>query len=449
MTFEFEIIFFIGWLIKLVIFQQISQYKFKFSTLISIPLVFTLISYFYYDIVFWGEIFFLPIIAFVIKRKEGWNWTQYVFYSFFPLVIDEIFTKTLGIYVAFVLREYLVVEELDIDLFGWVSSVLNVPFYFLFLKFTQIDSKNFQIGAKFSEFSRFVKYFNINLVFIYIIFYILNSLPSMEYEGWISINFDLNYYGKLILFTYTPIFLGFSLYINYILRQKSEDEVRKIKDEQIKSLSKYSTHMESLYKEIRSFRHDYTNLLSSLNYAIKNRDIDGVEEIYQSVFKNSDEQFKSSRYDIANLSNIDNESLKSVISLKMIEAQHKGINLSVEVENHISAPDSIELIDLLKIVSIFLDNALEASVQAEEPSLSFAYFETNSSKVMIIENSTKEKKLNTKAIFNYGYSSKGIGRGVGLANVKGILDSNPTISLQTTSDNHTFRQELTFNNSDE
>lgn len=444
MKFEFEIIFFIGWLIKLVIFQQISQYKFKFSTLIFIPLIFTIISYFYYDIIFWGEIFFLPIIAFVIKRKEGWNWTQYVFYSFFPLVIDEIFTKTLGIYVAFVLREYLVVEELDIDLFGWVSSVLNVPFYFLFLKFTQIDSKNFQIGAKFSEFSRFVKYFNINLVFIYIIFYILNSLPSMEYEGWISINFDLNYYGKLILFTYTPIFLGFSLYINYILRQKSEDEVRKIKDEQIKSLSQYSHHMEELYKEIRNFRHDYVNLVSSFDYAIKNNDMKGVEEIYHSVFKNSDERFKSSRYDIANLSNLDNESLKSVVSLKMVEAQNKGVNISIEVENKISALDNIKLIDLLKVVSIFLDNALEAAVQAEKPSLSFVYFETSSSQIMIIENSIKEKKLNTKSIFNYGHSSKGIGRGIGLSNVKEILDFYPNISLQTSSDNHIFRQELIF-----
>lgn len=442
MKFEFEIIFFIGWLIKLVIFQQISQYKFKFSTLIFIPLIFTIISYFYYDIVFWGEIFFLPIIAFVIKRKEGWNWTQYFFYSFFPLVIDEIFTKTLGIYVAFVLREYLVVEELDIDLFGWVSSVLNLPFYFLFLKFTQIDAKNFKIGAKFSEFSRIVKYFNINLVFIYVLMYILNSLPSMEYEGWISINFDLNYYGKLILFTYTPIFLGFSLYINYLLRRKLEDEVQKIKDEQIKSLSQYSHHMEELYKEIRNFRHDYVNLVSSFDYAIKNNDMKGVEEIYHSVFKNSDERFKSSRYDIANLSNLDNESLKSVVSLKMVEAQNKGVNISIEVENKISALDNIKLIDLLKVVSIFLDNALEAAVQAEEPSLFFAYFETSSSQIMIIENSTKEKKLNTKSIFTYGHSSKGIGRGIGLSNVKEILDFYPNISLQTSSDNHIFRQEL-------
>ena len=240
------------------------------------------------------------------------------------------------------------------------------------------------------------------------------------------------------------MFLGFLLYINYLVRKKSEEEVQKIKDDQISSLSQYSQHMEELYKEIRSFRHDYTNLLSSFDYAIKNKDMEGVEEIYHSVFKNSDEKFKTSRYDIANLSNLDNESLKSVVSLKMIEAQHKGINLSVEVENHISAPASIELIDLLKVVSIFLDNALEAAVQAEEPSLSFAYFEINSSKGMIIENSTKEKKLNTKVIYNYGHSSKGTDRGVGLANVKEILSKNPKIYLKTTSDNYIFRQELIF-----
>ena len=69
MKFEYEGVFFIGWVIRLVIFQQVSDYKFKVRHLFIIPILFTLVEYFFYDIVFWGEFFFLPLIVLFIKTK--------------------------------------------------------------------------------------------------------------------------------------------------------------------------------------------------------------------------------------------------------------------------------------------------------------------------------------------------------------------------------------------
>ena len=68
MKFEYEGVFFIGWVIRLVIFQQVSDYKFKVRHLFIIPILFTLVEYFFYDIVFWGEFFFLP--CFIHKNKK-------------------------------------------------------------------------------------------------------------------------------------------------------------------------------------------------------------------------------------------------------------------------------------------------------------------------------------------------------------------------------------------
>lgn len=70
MKFEYEGVFFIGWVIRLVIFQQVSDYKFKVRHLFIIPILFTLVEYFFYDIVFWGEFFFLPLIVLFIKTKK-------------------------------------------------------------------------------------------------------------------------------------------------------------------------------------------------------------------------------------------------------------------------------------------------------------------------------------------------------------------------------------------
>lgn len=77
-----------------------------------------------------------------------------------------------------------------------------------------------------------------------------------------------------------------------------------------------------------------------------------------------------------------------------------------------------------------------------EKSLLVAYFEDQGKKILIIENSTAEEKIQTKSIFSYGKSSKGAGRGIGLANVQRLLSRYPSFILITTSQAFRFRQEL-------
>lgn len=70
MKLEYEGVFFIGWVIRFVIFQQVSDYRFKRIYLFTIPIIFTFVEYFFYDVVFWCEFFFLPIIVLFIKTKK-------------------------------------------------------------------------------------------------------------------------------------------------------------------------------------------------------------------------------------------------------------------------------------------------------------------------------------------------------------------------------------------
>ena len=71
------------------------------------------------------------------------------------------------------------------------------------------------------------------------------------------------------------------LYLNAISKEKLEKEIIKQKDTQLYELSSYSHHVESLYEEIRGFRHDYINILTSLKLGIDNQDIDAVKNCLQ------------------------------------------------------------------------------------------------------------------------------------------------------------------------
>ena len=398
---------------------------------------------FFYDIVFWGEFFFLPLIVLFIKTKKHWSWVQSLFYCFFTLAIYEIVSSLSSLYFQFVFRISEVTLNNNVWL-DWIPTLLSFPLYVLFLKLVRIDLNTFSREIKNDKLTRVVYLFTITMILYYTSSYILRSIPTLEYAGWISFNIEDIYINRVIIYSYFPIFLGFLLYIQYLVKENINRELEKIKDSQISSMSIYSEHIESLYKEIKSFRHDYTNILVSLNESIKNRDIDGIESIYDSVLLDSDKTFYNTHYDIANLVNLEDLAMKSIVSAKMFEAQSKGIRLSIEIEKVIKAPASIDSIDLLKLLAIFLDNAIEASLESASPELSFVYFQEENRKIMIIENSTKQERINTKAIFNYGYSTKGNGRGIGLANVYEILSTYSRVYLKTYSNEYKFRQELVF-----
>ena len=439
MTLEFEGVFFVSWLIRLVIFQQISYSKFKLPYLFLIPALLTLIEYYNYDVVFWGEILFLPLITIFLKFKERWNWLQSIFYCFFTLTIFDLFSSLSSIYFQFLFR---VTEDiLDKNIWmDWIPILLTFPVYIIFFKIFRINIKLLSKEVKNDKFSVVIKIFTITMIIYYLSSYILSSLPTLEYAGLLTPIDDI-YYKRIVIFTYVSIFLGFLFYIQYIIKENINLEVQKVKDSQIESISKYSNHIESLYKEVRSFRHDYTNILVSLNESIKNRDIDGVERIYNSVLKESDKSFYDSQYDIAKLVHLKNLAMKSVVSAKLIEAQNRGIDVSVEIAEPIGTPQ-IDLVDFITILSVFLDNAIEAAVNAESPRISFTYFQENENKILVIYNTTADYKIPTKNIFQYGVSTKGEGRGIGLSNVKQILSKYPKVTLETKSIDHEFTHEL-------
>ncbi|VTS35383.1 putative sensor histidine kinase BlpH [Streptococcus pseudoporcinus] len=182
-----------------------------------------------------------------------------------------------------------------------------------------------------------------------------------------------------ILLVYFILFTVFLLFISYLIKEREKKELQERKDKQIIDIENYGRHVESLYHEISNFKHDYKNILISLNSSINSKDIDSVKKIYQSVLNDSDKFLYEKNYDIARLSNINNSAIKSVISSKLIEANNNGIITRIEVEEPIDTPE-IEVIDFIVILSIFLDNALEEVSGVSNGEILFAFFQEEQKK---------------------------------------------------------------------
>ena len=440
MTLEYEGIFLVSWIFRIVILSYVTNQKINLYYFL-LPLIFLGIYIINYDIVFWGEIFLLPLSLIIVKKRFNWNWSQYIFYSFFPFVIFEIFSNFANLYDRFLFR-LSAAQWYNFFWSSWIDYCLGFLFCFGFFKLLLIDFRviSEELNRQ-MNFKKQVSLFCYSLIFYVMSVYLLDNLIHLTEHGYIVSSIDFVYLRRNILILYLIFTIGIIFKINDQAKKNKEKELQESKDNQLKNLTSYSHHVESLYKEIRSFRHDYTNILVSLNESIKKRDIDGVERIYNEVLKESDKSFYNSQYDIAKLVNLKNLAMKSVVSAKLIEAQNKGIDVSVEIAEPIGVP-KIDLVDFITILSIFLDNAIEATIASESPRINFAYFQENENKILVIQNSTDACKINTKNIFQYGISTKGEDRGIGLSNVKQILSKYPKVILDTKSIDYEFTHEL-------
>ncbi|MFD3123960.1 ATP-binding protein, partial [Streptococcus agalactiae] len=138
-------------------------------------------------------------------------------------------------------------------------------------------------------------------------------------------------YRQFLLVAYWIIFTGAIASLDRRLRNSLQERLAVQRELQLAIMIDYSHHIEGLYKEVRSFRHDYSNMLTTLKLGIDNEDISIVKSVYQSIFKESNTHFRHPKYNIDRLVNVDNPALKSLLAAKLSQAIANHIMVSIEV----------------------------------------------------------------------------------------------------------------------
>lgn len=144
---------------------------------------------------------------------------------------------------------------------------------------------------------------------------------------------------------------------------------------------------------------------------------------------------------LANLANLKITGIKGLILTKTLQAEKEGISVHIEIPDEIEEL-SMNVIDISRILGIFLDNAIEANIENNEnKEIDIAIFHSMSgSTLIIIENTISDNSIMINQIFDEGYSTKGKNRGTGLSTVKSILKNYPNVMLNTDVNNGVFTQ---------
>ena len=173
---------------------------------------------------------------------------------------------------------------------------------------------------------------------------------------------------KLIVVIYLVLFFIMLIFLDRNIRATIQSQLDFQKDIQLSHLKNYNKQIENLYQSVRSFRHDYANILTTLKLGIEQNDIAIVKEVYDSVLKDSDKHLKSKTFDLTRLINIEDNTIKSLLAAKFLEAEENNIDVSLDIPETIKL-EGMEMVDFITVISIFLDNAMEASIQSDIPKM--------------------------------------------------------------------------------
>ena len=356
------------------------------------------------------------------------------FYGLFPMILVNLFYRGISYFVLPFLGQGHVYDDRS---FIWLCIKIFICFISLaFLKWLDYDFTSLRKEIPDKDFQKSLTKINWIMGAYYLV---MQSLSYFEYVQGIQSTTVRHF----ILVFYLLFFMGVIKKLDTYLKEKLQEKLNQEQTLRYRDMERYSRHIEELYKEVRSFRHDYSNLLTSLRLGIEEEDMEQIKEVYDSVLKDSSEKLQDNKYDLGRLVNIRDKALKSLLAGKFLKARDKKIVFNVEVPEEIQV-EGMRLLDFLTIVSILCDNAIEASAEASQPHVSIAFFKNGAQETFIIENSIKEEGIDISEIFSFGASSKGEERGVGLYTVMKIVESHPNTSLNTTCQNQVFRQILTI-----
>ncbi|RIM61138.1 GHKL domain-containing protein [Staphylococcus arlettae] len=217
---------------------------------------------------------------------------------------------------------------------------------------------------------------------------------------------------------------------------------------EVENYYKYTLQIEKINNDMRKFRHDYVNILTTMSDYIRENDMAGLRRYFNDEILPMQDSMQMNTVKINGTENLRVREIKGLLTTKILQAQEKNISISIEVPEPIDKIN-MPIIDLSRVIGIILDNAIEASETITEDALIRVAFIKNSdiSVTFIVMNKCEDDIPRVHTLFQENFSTKRGNRGLGLFTLKEITDSNANVLLDTTIENGYFVQKVEILNS--
>lgn len=254
---------------------------------------------------------------------------------------------------------------------------------------------------------------------LYVLSFFSSTLP-------IAINL-LNLFGLLIYFL-------LSLYIIFTV-SKLETTSTNLEEAKL-----YNKTLQILHDNIRAFKHDFWNIVQGIGGYVSKNDMEGLKHYYSKLVEDCQQV---NNLTALSPSVINNPAIYNVLANKYHIADELGIKINLEVFMDLNELN-INPYELTRILGILLNNAIEASKECDEKIINviFRKEKRRHLQLIIIQNTYKDKAIDTEKIYEKGFSTKEGNTGIGLWEVRQIMKKHNNLNLFTSKSDQLFSQQF-------
>ena len=276
----------------------------------------------------------------------------------------------------------------------------------------------------------------------------LNSMISKNHNDWIyiiiiiilmsvllifnkkNLEYSTDYYVNFIMVVFVVFSLVYVIY-NKFQRQAMEDKYNESME--------YVLRYEKIINEQGKKNHEYNNQLMVIKGYINK-----PERLSEYLDEVIGEHKTGQNYTVKQLGFLPDGGVKGLLYHKLSKMEDNNIKYYLYVDQNLKDKD-IENFDLktyrdlTKLLGVFLDNAIDATLKSEEKEIEVELKDKDDYLLLTISN-TYDKNIDINKVGKLGYTTKGVGHGFGLSIVKDIARTNSEIETFSSKESNKFIQ---------
>lgn len=246
--------------------------------------------------------------------------------------------------------------------------------------------------------------------------------------------------SHIIFINILSLFAYFSISIYSMIKTMNLEKTT----EDLEQQKTYNKTLQILHDNIRAFRHDFSNILSSIGGYIDTSDTEGLKKYYQQLLEDCNQVNNLS---LLSPDTINNPAVYSVLANKYYKADSLGIKITLE--SFIDFNNlHMDVYEFTRILGILMDNSIEAASECEEKIINVIIRNdvNRNRQLLIIENTYNNKDVDIDKIYEKDYSTKSENTGLGLWEVERIIKKHKNLTRFTSKTKDLFKQQFEIYN---
>lgn len=348
--------FFVGWIIFFMTSNEIVNWT-RMLLMISFGMTGVLILRIPFQIVAISLMF-----AYHYYYHQNYKLRHHIFYSFFPFSILNLLYRLILLYILpFILNvpDTSISESLPHVI---LSVCIALPTFLFLMKVFSIET--------FSFIRHFSKHINL--------FLLISDIGIVSYLAFIPFvnanNSEMNWLRRIIILLYFVICLYLMSHLSTYARKLAIAQIEEEKNQHIELLEEYNSYIEEMYQSVKSFKHDYNNMLISLEGSIQTEGLDTIKKVYYSIVEQMETSIdRPLSINLEDFASVESFDLRTLLALRFYEANQKGIKTSIDISSHWKSR-YVHSSDILVITSTIISLAIERAVNGDKSFLRLEFF---------------------------------------------------------------------------